>query len=118
MSKIELKVRDGGLFAVWTMALSTPEEVEQWYDLEVKAAAVAHRVDLDEPIVLNYTGNGAFRDQLWRAWVLPGGGQQKAVHTVRRAIPPPKVKAGIETRWNSDRERWEKYLKTKGWVPA
>jgi hypothetical protein len=31
-------------------------------------------------------------------------------------VPCPKVKAGTETRWHAG--RWQKYLKTKGWVTA
>ena len=43
-------------------------------------------------------------------------GDTNAIHQEEIAIPCPKVRAGIETRWC--RDRWEKYLKTKGWVIA
>lgn len=34
-------------------------------------------------------------------------------------IPCPPVRKGIETRWHKGAiGYWEKYLKTKGWVPA
>lgn len=32
------------------------------------------------------------------------------------AVPCPKVRFGLETRWHEG--RWQKYLKTQGWVPA
>lgn len=34
------------------------------------------------------------------------------------AIACPKVRAGIDTRWNGDRGYWEKYLQSKGWIQA
>ncbi len=45
----------------------------------------------------------------------PGG--QPAARIEKRAIPCPKVRAGVETRWNTIESRWEKLLK-RGWVAA
>ena len=44
------------------------------------------------------------------------GGDKQASHVEEAEIPAPKVRKGIETRWN--RERWEKYSKREGWIPA
>ena len=46
--------------------------------------------------------------------LLTDGGKTKAIDTVIEPVPCPKVRKGMETRWY--RGRWEKYLKTKGWV--
>lgn len=43
-------------------------------------------------------------------------GNTKAVRVETAPIPRPKVRKGIEVRFT--RGRWEKYLKTKGWVAA
>lgn len=42
-----------------------------------------------------------------------GDGNAPAFHVERTPVAPPKVRAGIETRWTS--KGWEKLLK-KGWV--
>ncbi len=43
-------------------------------------------------------------------------GNTQAVRVDIEPIPRPKVRKGIETRFRNG--RWEKYLKTKGWVAA
>lgn len=45
---------------------------------------------------------------------LKEGGQTKSVKFERIPVPKPKVKSGIEVRWNASHHRWEKLLKT-GW---
>ena len=42
------------------------------------------------------------------------GGKTQAIKQEQVPVPPPKVRAGIETRYR--RGQWEKYLKSKGWV--
>lgn len=37
--------------------------------------------------------------------------------TDTRAIPCPKVRRGVQTRWNGIDGKWEKLIK-KGWVPV
>lgn len=37
-------------------------------------------------------------------------------HVAKANVEPPKVRRGIELRWLHG--RWEKLLKSKGWVPA
>lgn len=49
---------------------------------------------------------------------LRDGGQTKAIRVIERPIPCPKVRKGVETRWDRYRGRWEKYLKASGWVAA
>ncbi len=45
-------------------------------------------------------------------------GDRECERSETRPIPCPKVRAGIETRWNRYQGgRWEKLLK-RGWVPA
>jgi hypothetical protein len=48
---------------------------------------------------------------------LKDGGSTKAIHVESVAIPCPKVRKGINTRWNDWKGHWEKELKT-GWEPA
>ena len=46
---------------------------------------------------------------------LKEGGKTHSVKFEKIPIPCPKVKAGIKTRWSSDKESWMKELKT-GWT--
>lgn len=46
----------------------------------------------------------------------PGG--QEAESVVKEDIPCPKVRRGLETRWNVYQSRWEKLLPSRGWVAA
>jgi hypothetical protein len=43
-------------------------------------------------------------------------GNLQAERSEQEDVPPPKVRAGIETRWYQG--RWQKCLKSKGWVDA
>jgi len=45
-----------------------------------------------------------------------GGGTTLAIANDEERIPEPKVRRGIETRYRAG--RWEKYLKSQGWVSA
>ena len=64
--------------------------------------------------------NGVFAARVagggWRRFQLQDGGQTKAIDIMREPIPCPHVRRGIETRYRAG--RWEKYLKTQGWVAA
>ncbi len=51
----------------------------------------------------------------WVQLPLLNGGQTMPIVTEREPIPCPKVRKGIETRY--ERGRWEKHLKT-GWTVA
>lgn len=59
-------------------------------------------------------GDGPFSG--WARIQLTQLGQTESIKTDVLPIDPPKVRKGTETRWN--RGRWEKYLKSRGWVPA
>ena len=43
-------------------------------------------------------------------------GSSYPTHVEESAVPCPKVRGGIETRWH--RGEWQKYSKAKGWVRA
>lgn len=45
---------------------------------------------------------------------LKDGGKTKSIKFERSPVPRPKVKSGIELRWNGSHQRWEKLLKN-GW---
>ena len=47
---------------------------------------------------------------------LTNGGQTKAEKIEHIDVPCPKVRKGVQTRW--ERGHWQKYLKTSGWVAA
>lgn len=49
-------------------------------------------------------------------FLLTEGVRTEAIHVKSNTVPPPKTRRGIETRWRNG--RWEKYLVSKGWVPA
>ena len=50
--------------------------------------------------------------------LLLDGGKTIPVKTIEEPIACSKVRKGIETRWNSSRRCWQKYLKSAGWVAA
>lgn len=47
---------------------------------------------------------------------LVDAGRTKAEIVERIPVACPKVRAGVEVQWRNG--RWEKLLKSKGWVPA
>lgn len=49
---------------------------------------------------------------------LKDGGKTMPIKTDKIPIPCPKVRSGIQVRWSKWDYRWEKYLKTQGWVSA
>ncbi len=59
-----------------------------------------------------YLGNGNYV-----SGELTNGGSTRAIITEEIPIPCPKVRAGIETRWNEYKKQWEKCLKS-GWARA
>ena len=65
-------------------------------------------------------GDGRYSVQVapfnWRTLALPEGGRTIVDHVDITTIECPKVRKGIETRyWNG---RWQKYLKSEGWISA
>lgn len=68
-------------------------------------------------------GNGSYSVKIgeglagyWVTLRLPEGGSTKAFKIQERAYPCPKVRKGIEVRYRSG--KWQKYLKSEGWVTA
>ena len=47
---------------------------------------------------------------------LKNGNQTKPIHVENEPIPKPKVREGIELRYTGG--KWQKHLKTQGWVSA
>lgn len=45
---------------------------------------------------------------------LKNEGQTQSIDTIIEPVPCPKVRKGVETRWMNG--KWEKYLKSQGWV--
>jgi hypothetical protein len=72
----------------------------------------------EQPLYRNDTALYSFRRDSGE-WVnvrIIGGGQAKAFLVETTDVPMPKVRKGIETRFNSG--CWQKYLKADGWVTA
>ena len=71
--------------------------------------AIGREATIDYGAVTCYLGNGNYF-----YGSMKDGGSTHAILTEETEVPCPKVRAGIETRWRDG--RWQKYLKTKGWV--
>ena len=56
-----------------------------------------------------YLGNGNYVNGQ-----MPQGGSTKAIIMEESPLPCPKVRTGIETRYRDG--RWQKLLKTQGWI--
>lgn len=71
-------------------------------------------MDGDEVVDLGLSAHGA----AWRGdgYSVHFPGDRVAEERLERDVPPPRVRAGVEVRWRSG--QWEKYLKSRGWVPA
>ena len=52
----------------------------------------------------------------WIEFYLRNGGRTQPIHTDHSPLPCPKVRKGTPTRYRNG--RWEKHLKSAGWVPA
>jgi hypothetical protein len=86
---------------------------------EVRGLGCWDECDTDGAKVDHLSSNEVAQCSTWQAYK---GGTYLVVTTEREGttrqepVPPPKVRAGTSIRWNLG--RWEKYLKTKGYVPA
>lgn len=81
---------------------------EDWYKLPVNARYLGDGVYALECYSANYGRPLNVR--------LPDGGKTQCIDQKIEDIPAPKVRKGIELRWRNS--RWEKYLKSEGWVVA
>ena len=96
----------------------TPETAVSWYPI-VKAYPSEFVDIVGEPA--HYQGDGLYQGK-YRGigyisrFALTDGGQTKPIAHEIVPIPQPKVRKGIDVRYRH--ERWEKYLKSEGWVSA
>jgi len=98
---------------VWS---SEPVRQVMWWRVQ-RVDRSAYAVGLVHPkpgdVVVSH-GSNHWSGPNYTVW-FPG--DQQAERETREPIPCPKVRAGVETRWNRYESRWEKLLK-RGWVPA
>ena len=92
---------------VWEIDTVTMKRFSHCMEVE----AIGRDATIDYGFVSCYLGNGNYFQG-----TMAQGGSTPAIITEQTPVPCPKVRAGIETRWRNG--RWEKYLKTKGWVSA
>lgn len=99
-----------------------PKLVTQWWPIERTAAGEQEVLDLAGNEGCMSGGRVSFRmgKSPNAAWAqdrnLPQSGRTVAIATETTDYPCPKVRTGIETRYRQG--RWEKYLKSAGWVAA
>ena len=123
--------RDGRLYVQHTDNLwSQPVQVIQYWPIEERLSRAASR--LEGFTVVDHMGRGEFQLEYGAALerlgdtmeyhqlkeckaVLPHGGRTQSEFREEIPIPCPRVRKGIETRYECG--RWEKLLR-KGWVPA
>ena len=96
----------------------TPGQVvEHWWNTNVRISALAHYINgankagqrLTDPDRFTYRHT----DEDGMTWVIPP--DQKSDFFERETIPCPRVREGVETKW--ERGIWWKWTKTYGWVP-
>jgi len=81
-----------------------------WYPLNKRAWHLDHLIGRE----VHRVASGIYEDSSRLRYYLPQGGDTKAEFIETEAVPRPKTR--VETRWQSG--RWEKYLKSRGWVVA
>src|ERR1017187_846501 len=98
-----------------------PEEIVNYYPTGLRTLELTRDHGIPVPADLEYSRMGKYavitgRPMYGRARIiaLPQLGQTKCTSQEIIPIPCPKVRKGIETRWRNS--RWEKYLKSEGWV--
>lgn len=118
----KLVAREGKLCVLYETTLySAPEMTRLWWLVENIHSNVYHCTRPDVGDLAEYRGDGAWSTRrpdthASSGSVSTGDGRREAIHKETHAVPPPKVRAGIETRWHEG--RWQKYLKSKGWIDA
>lgn len=88
---------------VWATGIRTREFVDM-YGADLIGHACKYDVDCKVFVIRRGPGNSLYVRTEGDAVI------------EERSVPPPKVRKSIETRWGDG--RWEKYSKTKGWIPA
>jgi hypothetical protein len=118
-----LEYRDGWLcLRVAEPMFNEPQLVTLWFPIERENPGDRAVLDLTGCHGSMHGGRVSFRmgTSSTAAWAqerpLPDGGKTVAIASMVTPIPCPKVRAGIQTRYRNG--RWEKYLKSAGWVAA
>jgi hypothetical protein len=100
-----------------------PEEVVNYYPTGLRTMQLTRDHGIPVPAELEYSRDGEYAVMTGRAMysqariiALPDRGRTQCIKQEIIPIPCPKVRKGIETRWRNS--RWEKYLKSEGWVIA
>ena len=95
----------------WPTGIKTYEFIRSYWPLE--------EIDVHE----SWSHNGTYRINHKGSYshqdlYLPliNGNSTKSIKMDKEEIPCPKVREGIQTRYFFG--TWQKYLKSKGWVPA
>ena len=125
--KFTLRIRDKRLYVVGEyVAHDRPARKHLWWPVANPPELhlwnlTLEQVDGQPLTIVNRGGAREWFEIIDKAFpnlrfVLPLQGQTQAEIIENTPIPCPKVRTGIETRWNSRYEFWEKYLKAKGWV--
>lgn len=101
-----------------------PEITKSWYPVSNGRGARLKARDIDhehfgKPVERDINGLHSIRLEAFghRSWLnvpLLNGGATVPDHYEVTPVPCPKVRKNIKTRWQSG--RWEKYLKTQGWL--
>lgn len=112
--------RDGWLCLKYVSPkFDVPELMTEWWGIERVFPGDRETLDLTGAYAAMSGRTVSFRmgtgpSAAWaRDRVVPN---QPAVAVEVVPLPCPRVRKGIETRYR--RGRWEKYLQTRGWVPA
>lgn len=109
--------RNGWLFVV-DDATRTDEPMATFafYPLGLKAY-VLRDYGRSVPLQVTYCGEGIYVDDCGLRFALKDRGRTIPEYFEECQIPPPRVRAGVEVKWQHG--RWEKFLKSrKGWVTA
>lgn len=118
MSTFQLELFEGRLCVVETDTDYNEPFYVKWYWPTCRGATDFREYDLSQATIHKW-GAGGYGYTVKIPGLgfpldlrLPDGGQTKALKVER--IPYPKPKTRVETRWRNG--KWEKYLKTRGWI--
>ena len=121
MTNATSTVKDGFLCIRYTDGYSNEPKrvILYWPVCRYDADCHAHLIDKEAFDANNGSfsvRNGSSPYSGWTTLPLREGGTTKPIAVEHERIEPPKVRKGIEIRYRSG--RWEKYLKSQGWVMA
>lgn len=128
MDSCRVDWHDDWVCIVWTSSTwGKPELVSHWWPVAGGCGRRDHPEWADViglPATSSSIGSGDFSVKVggpglggyWRGLRLRDGPQTQPIRTDIVPYPCPKVRKGMETRYRDG--RWQKYLKTEGWVAA